>query len=114
MFDSDLGQNTELDISLAHSWNRAVLMKACKEGAAASKREAEKMAKYAAEQLPGGGRPNCIPLILEHFGHWGQEAETFLKHLSKRARMSEWSKDNKNLGFHPLLVETTVSDSAEV
>ena len=35
--DSDLGQHSELDISLAHPWNKAVLMKASKEeGAAAS------------------------------------------------------------------------------
>ena len=97
MFDSDLGQNTKLDTSLTHPWNKAVLMKTSKEeGAAASKREDEKMAKYAAKQLPGGGWPNCIPLVLEHFGYWGKEAEAFLKNLSKRARISEWSRHFKD------------------
>ena len=72
-------------------------MKARKEeGAAASKREDEKMAKYAVEQLPGGGWSNCIPLVLEHFGHWGKEAEAFLKHLFRWARISECSRDDRD------------------
>ena len=97
MFDSDLGRNVELDTSFAHPWSKGVLAKAARnEGAAASKREDEKASKYAADQLPGGGRPNCIPLVHEHFSHWGVEAESFLKRLSKRAKLSEWCKDDRD------------------
>ena len=97
MFDSDLGLNVELDIFLAHPWSKSVLAKAARnEGAAASKREDEKASKYAAEQFPGGGRPNCISLVDEHFGHWGVEAESFLKRLSKRDKLSKWCNDDRD------------------
>ena len=30
-----------------------------------------------------------IPLVYEHFGHWGSEAESFLCHLAKKSRNVE-------------------------
>ena len=33
--------------------------------------------------------PNMIPLVYEHFGHWGSEAESFLCHLAKKSRNAE-------------------------
>ena len=40
---------------------------------------------YKQELLPGGSAPNMIPLVYEHFGHWGSEAESFLCHLAKKS-----------------------------
>ena len=39
--------------------------------------------------LSGGSAPNMIPLVYEHFGHWGSEAESFLCHLAKKSRNVE-------------------------
>ena len=87
-----------VDISLAHPWSTDSLKKAAKEeGAAAKKREREKSNKYLVEQLPGGGRPHCIALVYEHFGHWGEEAELFLKQMSRIAKLTEWNSDGKHL-----------------
>ena len=72
LFNFGLGYNTDLDISLAHPWSKVALQKATRdEGSAATKREDGKATKYGAEQLPGGGRPNYIYLVYEHFRHRG-------------------------------------------
>ena len=47
---------------------------AVEDGAAAGVRETQKSLKYVNE-LDVWGRPsNCIALVFEHFGHWGQDA----------------------------------------
>ena len=50
-------------------------------------REMKKINKYSNEQLLGGASLNFIPLVHEHFGHWGQAAKQFLDSLAK------WSRD---------------------
>ena len=34
------------------------------------------------ERLPGEEAVRLVPLVLEHFGHWGQQAEKYLHQLS--------------------------------
>ena len=90
VFDTDNGKNIDLDISLAHPWSKDVIKLAAREqGFAAKRREDRKKTKYEQELLPGGSAPNMIPLVYEHFGHWGSEAESFLCHLAKKSRNAE-------------------------
>ena len=37
------------------------------------------------ERLPGEEAVRLVPLVLEHFGHWGQQAEKYLHQLSLRS-----------------------------
>ena len=32
-----------------------------------------------------GGAPKFVPLVFEHFGYWGNEADKFLNDLSKKS-----------------------------
>ena len=71
-------------MSLAHPWCVDILSKATREDeAAAARREEKKVEKYQSKVLPGGLRLNFVPLVMEHFGRWGNEAQTFLSHLSQ-------------------------------
>ena len=71
-------------MSLAHPWCVDILSKAAREdGAAAARREEKKVEKYQSKVLPGGLSLNFVPLVMEHFGRWGNEAQTFLSHLSQ-------------------------------
>ena len=86
VFDSGSLSNEELDISLAHPWNQAVVdIGAKRDGFAAKRREENKMSKYSESHLPNGLTPSMIPLVFEHFGTWGEKANNFLKTLSKRS-----------------------------
>ena len=58
----------ELDISVAHPWNKDILSKAADEGIAAAKGEVSKNKKYSSELHVWGNSSNCIPLVFEHFG----------------------------------------------
>ena len=67
------------------------------DGFAASAREDKKKAKYSEHQLPGGSESKCVPLVLEHFGHWGEEALRFLNQFSRKNQnvvqfKSHWRK----------------------
>ena len=67
------------------------------DGFAASTVEDKKKAKYSEHQLPGGSESKCVPLVLEHFGHWGEEALRFLNQLSRKNQnvvqfKSHWRK----------------------
>ena len=48
-------------------------------------RENLKRNKYDQQCLPGGEHFRFVPLVLEHFGRWGVQAETYLDELSRRA-----------------------------
>ena len=86
VFDFGSGSNTDLDISLAHPWSSEVLFSsASMDGAAASRREKTKNEKYSTERLPGEEVVKLAPLVLEHFGRWGQLAEKYLQELSNRS-----------------------------
>ena len=76
----------ELDISLAHPWALDALPKAALEdGTAATRRETLKNDKHANKAHPCGTTLNFIPLVMEHFGRWGQEAPKYLNQLSSTA-----------------------------
>ena len=89
--------STELDVSMAHPWSKGFLNRASKEaGYAAERREMRKKSKYEALSVQDGTTPNLVPLVFEHFGFWGQEADNFLNSLSKKSRDSE---DRSSLGL---------------
>ena len=43
-----------------------------------------------------GTTPNFVPLVFEHFGFWGQEADNFLNSLSKKSKDSEGRSTEAN------------------
>ena len=89
---------TIFDISLAHPWSIDNVKRASRiDGFAASAREDKKKAKYSEHQLPGGSESKCVPLVLEHFGRWGEEVLRFLNQLSRKNQnvvqfKSHWRK----------------------
>ena len=86
-FDPDKGYNVDLDIALAHPWISDIFPKSSEsDGAAAERREERKKAKYAKENLPGGSTVSFIPLVIEHFGRWGEMGKNFLERLAKKSR----------------------------
>ena len=71
-FDSDIGNNVDLDISLVHPWSSNIFpSSAGVSGAAAERRADRKKEKYSKQQLPGGIIATVTPLVMEHFGAWG-------------------------------------------
>ena len=64
LFDSETGQNLDVDVSLAHPWSQDILKRARREdGYAARTREEKKMHKYAGQFLPCGSSSKCVPLV---------------------------------------------------
>ena len=53
------------------------------------RREKIKKNKYAQKRLPGGYSPTVMPLVFEHFDHWGEKASEYLRVLS-----ALWRDDN--------------------
>ena len=90
MLTVQTGQNSDIDVSLAHPWSQDSIKRASKEnGHAATTREEKKMKKYSGELVPGGYVSRCVPLVIEHFGRWGTKAENFLQHLSQQSANPE-------------------------
>ena len=89
LFDSETGQNLDVDVSLAHPWSQDILKRAS--------REEKKMNKYAGQFLPCGSK--CVPLVFEHFGRWGLQADTFLCHLSKILQQNLFAMTNNSRHF---------------
>ena len=86
LFDSETGQNLDVDVSLAHPWSKDALNHAHREeGYAAKVREEKKLKKYSGEVLHGGLSSKCVPLVFEHFGLWGSHAHKFLSHISRQS-----------------------------
>ena len=71
---------------MAPPWAQHVIpLAAVENGAAAGVRKTQKSLKCASE-LDVWGRPsNCIALVFEDFGHWGQDAMKFLHKLSQQS-----------------------------
>ena len=66
----------KLDIALSHPYSKDMLPKAAYiDGAAGPTREKNKYTKYNSQQLQGGYVPTAIPLVFEHYGRWGDEAQ---------------------------------------
>ena len=83
MVDAKLSSNLDLDILLAHPWSSDFFPSSAEAtGAAANRRETRKMSKYEQHKLLGGSVVNVVPLIMEHFGSWGEEVGQFLQKLA--------------------------------
>ncbi|XP_062508840.1 uncharacterized protein LOC134185080 [Corticium candelabrum] len=86
VFDVGTGANTELDVALSHPWASDILCQAAlRDGAAATRREDRKFSKYSQIKLPGMASMKFVPLVMEHFGRWGDEATKYLQELSQRS-----------------------------
>ena len=71
-FNPQSGTDVEWDISLANPWNGDILSLASKEdGAAADRREQQKVTKYGQQFDILGNSSTCIPAVFEHFSRWG-------------------------------------------
>ena len=87
VFDTGAGSNVELDIAMAHPRSSDIFpTSATTDGAAACRREERKKARYAKDTYPGGMSVQVVPLVMEHFGRWGKQAEAYFDQLSKRSR----------------------------
>ena len=85
-FDAESAQNLDVDISLAQPWSQGILKRSSREdGFAARTREEKKTNKYTGEIQPRGTSSKCIPLVFEHFGKWGLQADAFLHTLSRNS-----------------------------
>ena len=94
VFDTQSGSTVELDISMAHPHSCDIITRAAKqEGAAAEYREKKKKAKYDKERLANGRSSSCIPIVFEHFGHWGGKASEYLNALAGLSRDDEGRKN---------------------
>ena len=94
VMDPQTGHDTELDSSLAHPWCTDLLVLAASTaGIAASRREERKEVKYNQELLPGGIKLSFVPLVLEHFGHWGIQASNDLNKLAESSRDDDGKKN---------------------
>ena len=72
----------EIDVALLHPWAPDSLNQAAeKDGAAAARREKRKTIKYSQLKLPGAPSLRLVCLVMEHFGHWGEEANRYLQEL---------------------------------
>ena len=66
-FNPQSGTDVELDILLAHPWNGDILSLASKEdGAAAARREQQKVTKYGQQFDIFGNSSTCIPVVFKH------------------------------------------------
>ena len=85
-FDSYIGNNVDLNISLAHPWSSDIFpSSAGVSGAAAERRADRKKEKYSKQLLPGGIIATVTPLVMEHFGAWGIDRWKLLCKLSKNS-----------------------------
>ena len=88
-------KSKELDISLAHPWSKDTVKRAAREnGYAAIAREKRKRTKYDQQTVPGGSTSDCTPVVFEHFGHWGVEAENLLNELAQKSKNLEGRKNS--------------------
>ena len=88
MFDSNTGQNLDLDVSLAHPWSQNIIKRASREnGHAATTREKKRMEKYSEKLVPGGYmfQDVFLALVIKHFGRWSTKAENFLHQFSQQS-----------------------------
>ena len=86
MFDSASGANVELDIALAHPWSSDTFHKSAEiDGVPAKRREERKHSRYKKERLPGDTSVSLIPLVLENYRRWSEEAWKFLQKLAEQS-----------------------------
>ena len=75
VFDTGVGSNFELDISLAH--RTFFLLQLLRMERLLQK---EKTGRWLVmrERYPGGLSVRVVPLVVEHFGRWGKKAEAYI------------------------------------
>ena len=84
--DTSSGTSIDLDISLAHPWSSEVFPSSSKvDGLASKRREERKKIKYQDERLPTGNQIIFKPLVIEHFGRWGDEGDQYLRSLGSQS-----------------------------
>ena len=84
--DTSSGMSIDLDISLAHPWSSEVFPSSSKvDGLASKQREEKKKIKYQDERLPTGNQIIFKPLVIEHFGRWGDEGDQYLRSLGSQS-----------------------------
>ncbi len=70
----------ELDIAISYPISKDILSRAAYiDGAAASRRKKIKHTKYKSQLLPRAFATTTIPLVFQHYGRWGDEAQQFLR-----------------------------------
>ena len=79
IFDIETGQTLDLDISLAHPWSVDNVKRASRIDGFAREDQNTLNTNFR-----GGSESKCVPLVLEHFGRWGEEALRFLDQLSRK------------------------------
>ena len=85
-FNINSGVNFDLDIAMAHPFSKDIVKRASEETIMQQKRErAEKDCQVPESDYITltGGAPKFVPLVFEHFGNWGNEADKFLDECSK-------------------------------
>ena len=111
-FDSNIGNNVDLDISLAHPWSSDIFpSSAGVSGDAAERRADRKKEKYSKQQLPGGMIATVTPLVMEHFGAWGIDGGTPVQVIKEVIRQSGTTK---RCGVYRLLVQILFCSAPEV
>ena len=71
---------------MAHPWSSDVFPQSGMKGVTAKRREERKEAKYSKLYSSTGEKSSVVPLVFEHFGRWGEKAETYLSSLASRSR----------------------------
>ena len=90
MFDTKWSSNLDLDILLAHPWSLDVFPSSAEATeVAANQRETRKMSKYEQHKLPGGSVVNVVPLVMQHFRSWGEEAGKFCRNWQPFRQMKQ-------------------------
>ena len=92
---TDRQTNRQTDRQTNRLEQRSIFSSTSTEGFAASRKEQTKSEKYSMERLPGKEAVRLVPLVLEHFGHWGQQAEKYLHQLSIKST-DEHGKNNNS------------------
>ena len=65
-FDSDIGNNVDLDISLAHPWSSDIFPSSAGVSGAAAERRADRKKEKYSKQLPGSIIATVTPLVMKH------------------------------------------------
>ena len=108
VYDTVVGANGELDVSLAHPFSKDIFTRASREERFAAKREDKEDTEILQSRAPPGlCSPASIPMVFEHFGCWSVTAETYPNQLARRVREEEgrtneaqfrghWRKDSQS------------------
>ena len=112
MFESGLACNCDLDIAMGHPWSLDDFHRGMK-GVTAKRREERKEAKYSKFYSSTGEKSSVVPLVFEHFGRWGEKAETYLSSLASRLSKRQ-SREKECIRLQVLLETTNCSPNTKM